>query len=126
MHTFEQGVLLAPTKKSFAIGRGKRPSPREWHLICVIGDGVLLLSLFVLVLALAPYLYLELRVWPYELGTWDTKLVWGILSFIAWGVAVKITEAQETGSISGRLKSPLCAVFAILLVAIFWMIFTYP
>lgn len=126
MQNIEQSVSLAPTKKAYITGQRKRLSLSAWKLICTIGDGILLFALFGIVILLAPHLNLALRVWSFEPGNWDTKLVWGILAFSAWSIAVKLTGAQATDSISGRLKGPFSAVLAIMLLVIFWIVFTYP
>ena len=97
-----------------------------WSFILKAGDEVLLVTLLALVLLLTPHLNLELRASSYQISPWYLKILWGALALISWSIGVRIAQAQELENASNRLKSPLCALFALLLMLIFWIGLTYP
>jgi exopolysaccharide biosynthesis polyprenyl glycosylphosphotransferase len=97
-----------------------------WSFILKAGDEVLLVTLLALVLLLTPHLNLELRVSSYQISPWYLKILWGSLALISWSIAVRIAQAQELENASNRLKSPLYALFALVLMFIFWIALTYP
>ena len=106
--------------------RRQRPSPAMWRLTLMIGDGVLLLASLALLLMLAPQFHLGLHVSWNEPGTWEFKLVWGCIALVSWSVAVGITHAQDLIHTPSLFRSPLKALFALMLMLIFWIVLTYP
>lgn len=106
--------------------RRHRFSQTVWRHILILGDEILFLALLALVLVLTPHLNLELRVSSHELNPWYLKILWGFLALISWSVAVRITQAQELANASNPFKSPLCVLFALVLMLIFWVMLTYP
>ncbi len=91
-----------------------RPSQTVWRLSLLIGDSILLIGLFVVVLSLAKRFHAQLGTYFYEFGGWDSKLVWGCLALVTWGIAVSVTQAQEMSTAISCIKSPLCALFALI------------
>jgi exopolysaccharide biosynthesis polyprenyl glycosylphosphotransferase len=91
-----------------------KPSQTVWRLSLLIGDSILLIGLFVVVLSLAKRFHAQLGTYFYEFGGWDSKLVWGCLALVTWGIAVSVTQAQEMSTAISYIKSPLCALFALI------------
>lgn len=106
--------------------RRMRPSPIVWRLALMVGDGLLVLVSLALLLLLVSYLHLSLHISWNEPGTWNSKLVWGAIGLLSWSIAVNITQAHDLRSASNRFKSPLRALSALMLTAIFWVVLFYP
>lgn len=105
---------------------GWKPSSTLWSLVLMIGDGLLILAALASLLILAPRLDLTFHISWNEPGTWSLKLVWGGIALLSWSIAASITQAQDLRNASNRFKSPLKALFALVLMVIFWMILIYP
>ncbi|MEO6888231.1 MAG: exopolysaccharide biosynthesis polyprenyl glycosylphosphotransferase [Ktedonobacteraceae bacterium] len=103
-----------------------RPIPSLWHLALMIGDGIFILASLALLVMVAPYFHLAFHISWNEPGTWKLKLVWGCIALLCWSIAVSITQAQDLRSASSTFKSPLRALFALLLMGAFWIILIYP
>jgi exopolysaccharide biosynthesis polyprenyl glycosylphosphotransferase len=120
-------VFLAPSKDySQAVERQLRPSSTVWRLVLMMGDGMLLVALLTLALMLASNFDVKLRAFAYVLETWNLKLTWIFPVLLLWSIAVNMTKSQELANATSRLKSPLYALFTLLLMSIFWMMFTFP
>jgi hypothetical protein len=102
-----------------------RPSQTAWRLALLIGDSILLITLFALVLSLAKRFHSQLGTYIYEFGSWDSKLVWGCLVLVTWGIAVSVTQAQEMSTAISYIKSPLCALFALVSTLVLLTLFFY-
>ncbi|HYU76382.1 MAG TPA: exopolysaccharide biosynthesis polyprenyl glycosylphosphotransferase [Ktedonobacteraceae bacterium] len=103
-----------------------RPSPALWSLTLMIGDSVLILASLASLLILAPHFDLTFHISWNEPGTWNLKLIWGCIALLSWSIAVNITQAQDLRNASNRFKSPLRALFALMLMVIFWIVLIYP
>lgn len=116
----------AVVRKLLTRSRPHKPSQTAWRLILIMGDGGLLVAVFALILLLLPYLHLEPQLSWSALGVRNSLLVWGSLALVAWGIAASIMQAQYLANAVSRLKSPLVASFALLLMVFFTAVFTYP
>jgi len=103
-----------------------RPSPTLWSLVLMVGDGLLILASLASLLILAPHFNLTFHIAWNEPGTWNLKLIWGCIALLSWSIAVNITQAQDLRNASNRFKSPLRALFTLMLMVIFWMVLIYP
>jgi len=96
------------------------------RLILFMGDSRVLVVSIILVFVLEPQFHLGLHVTWNEPKTWDLKLMWGCIALATWSVAVTITKAQDLDCASSPFKSSLSALYALVLMLISWMLFTYP
>lgn len=101
-----------------------RPSARTWRFILLVGDGILLLALLTMVLLLAPVLQIKAIGFAPEIG--NGQFIWVCLALVSWSIAISITRVQEMTNVSSRLKSPLFTLFALALMLVFWVVFSYP
>ena len=104
----------------------RKPTPTKWRLILFLGDGVLLISLLVLVSVLAPSFQMRFLVPGGGTGKWNAEIVWMSLALVAWNIAVNITKAQELSYATNRFRSPLCTLFALVVMLILWLILLFP
>ena len=106
--------------------RNGRSARSMWHHVLVIGDNTLILSLLALSLVLDRNFHLESETTKFILGRWDTLLLGGGLALIAWHLAASATQAQDAVNASNRFRSAVSALFALILMLIFWVFLTYP
>ncbi len=111
----------SPPKQPQRVWRVKS-SPTQWSLTLMIGDGLLILGSLASLLMLAPYFHLKFHISWNEPGTWNSKFIWGCVALLSWSIAVRITHAQDLRSAANRFKSPLRALFALILMVIFWVV----
>lgn len=121
-----ESISQASTTGKHQRTQGWRPSPILWRLVLMIGDGLLILAALASLLILAPHFHLPFHILWNEPGTWSLKLIWGCIALLSWSIAVNITRAQDLRNAPDRFKSPLKALFALLLMVLFWMILIYP
>lgn len=121
-----EGILQAATIEKQQKKCEWRPSPTQWSLTLMLGDGLLILASLASLLVLAPSFNLTFHISWNEPGTWNLKLIWGCIVLLSWTIAVSITRAQDLKYASNRFKSPFRALCALLLMVIFWIVFTYP
>ncbi len=124
VHLSKEYLLEAIDRQG--LRRRRKALPTVCLLTVMIGDSLLLVSLLTLVLLLAPSLHLKILVSRDAFSKWDEKFVWTCLALLFWGFAIKITQAQNLSYVSSRFKSPLYALFALLLMLIFWLVLSYP
>lgn len=103
-----------------------KPSASMWRFILIAGDSMLLFVLLGLLLILSQSLNRNLGIIHYASGPWNLKLVWVFLALLSWSIAANITQCQELLNSSNRLKSPLYTLFALMLMCILWIGFSYP
>ncbi len=101
----------------------KRWSPTIWHLALLIGDVVLLIVLLVIALPLPPQLGLNVSVAVF--GLWNVNFIWLGLAVATWSYAVNITQAQQLSCVASLLKSPLYALYSLVLMLIFSTLLLY-
>ncbi|HEX6110265.1 MAG TPA: sugar transferase [Ktedonobacteraceae bacterium] len=121
------GVIAqeSQTEKLQGLQRRQKPSSTIWHLILILGDVLLLLAALMLVLELVPFIHLIFQVSSHAFSIWGTKLVWICFALASWSLAVNMTRSQDLSSMSSRFKSPLCTLFALVFMGIFWIILSY-
>src|SRR5450755_114631 len=119
-------ILQAATTETRQKKREWRPSPMQWSLTLMIGDGLLILASLASLLVLAPAFNLTFHILWNEPGTWSLKLIWSCIVLLSWSIAVNITRAQDLQYASNRFKSPFRALCTLMLMVIFWIVFTYP
>nr|HET6901219.1 hypothetical protein [Ktedonobacteraceae bacterium] len=104
----------------------KRPSLATLRLALMLGDGILLLAMLVLVLALAPPpRLLGLNVSSSVFGSWNASFIWICLALVSWSIAANVTQVQQLNSASSLLKGPLYALCSLVLTLIFCVLFLY-
>lgn len=86
----------------------------------------MLIASLILLLKLAPHFHIGFRVTWKEPETWTMKLVWACVALISWGIAVHITHAQDMAQQKNLFRSPFKALFALILMLVFWLVLTYP
>ncbi|HVB21539.1 MAG TPA: sugar transferase [Ktedonobacteraceae bacterium] len=101
-------------------------SASMWRFILIAGDNFLLLVLLGLLLILPQSSYRNLGIIDYASGPWNLKLVWVSLALLSWSIAANIIRCQELLNSSNRLRSPLYTLFALALMCILWIGFSYP
>jgi exopolysaccharide biosynthesis polyprenyl glycosylphosphotransferase len=99
----------------------QRPSPMRWRLTLMIGDGVLFVFLFTVVLMLAVPFHVTFHLSSDAFGITNATLIWMCLAVLSWSSAINITKAQDLSCAASRLKSPLWIVATLVLMLIFWM-----
>jgi exopolysaccharide biosynthesis polyprenyl glycosylphosphotransferase len=92
----------------------------------MLGDSILILASLASLLLVAPYFNLTFHIAWNEPGTWNLKLIWGCIALLSWSIAVNITRAQDPKNAANRLKSPIGALCALMLMIIFWCVLIYP
>jgi exopolysaccharide biosynthesis polyprenyl glycosylphosphotransferase len=102
-----------------------RPSPMMWCLTVMIGDGVVLVALFIVVLAVTAPLHVALHISSDTLSVKNATLIWVCLALLSWSTAVNITKAQDLSCVAGLLKSPLWIVATLILMLIFWQVSSF-
>ncbi|TME11999.1 MAG: sugar transferase [Chloroflexi bacterium] len=118
---FSGTLQKSQTNKQQRVRGRQRPSSTVWHLILVFGDVSLLVALFGSIL----FFHLIPQVSKDTLGIRDVKLLWICLALVSWGLAVNVTQSQNLSYASNRFKSPCCALFALVLMCIFWIVLSY-
>jgi exopolysaccharide biosynthesis polyprenyl glycosylphosphotransferase len=121
-----EGIAQASIAEKPQRDWGWRPSSTQWSLVLMLGDGLLVLAALASLLILAPYLDLTFHITWNDPGTWRLKIIWGGIALLSWSIAASITQAQDLRNASNRFKSPFRALFALVLMIIFWMILIYP
>jgi exopolysaccharide biosynthesis polyprenyl glycosylphosphotransferase len=106
--------------------RNGRSTRSMWHHLLVIGDNTLILLLLALSLVVDGNFHLQSATTTFILGRWDTLLIWGVLALIAWRIAAGATQAQDAINASNRFRSAVSALFALILMLVFWTCLTYP
>ncbi|MDQ2714977.1 MAG: hypothetical protein M3Z08_08730, partial [Chloroflexota bacterium] len=101
----------------------RRPSPTMWHLILLLGDGIVLLALLELLLPPPPHV--GLAVSGDGLGPWSTHFAWLGLALASWCCAVNIMQAQKLSCAASLLKSPLYILGSLALMLVFCILFLY-
>lgn len=97
--------------------RGRqRPSSTLWHLILVLGDVVLLMLVFALLLFFHQVSQLSMG----PLSIREVELIWICLALVSWSLAVTMTQSQNLTYASNRFKGPCCTLFALALMCAFW------
>ena len=121
-----QGVITQEpqAEKLLGLQRRQKPSSTIWHLILILGD-VLVLLTALLVLELVPYIHLMFQVSSRALSVRETELVWICFALASWSLAVTMTQSQDLNTMSSRFKSPLCTLFALVFMGIFWIVLSY-
>ncbi|MDQ2902916.1 MAG: sugar transferase [Ktedonobacteraceae bacterium] len=116
--------LHPPQQQDFLHQRWRRrPSPAMWHLILLLGDGIVLLALLELLLPLPPHL--GLAVSGNGFGSWSTHFAWLCLALASWCCAVNIMQAQTLSCAASLLKSPLYVLGSLALMLVFCISFLY-
>lgn len=105
--------------------RWKKPSPASWHLLLILGDVILLLTVLLSVLALVPLVHLTVQLPDHAFSMRDSRFIWMCLALISWSLATNITQSQDLAHVSSRFQSPFCTLFALLFMVILWIIFSY-
>ena len=105
--------------------RRRKPSSTSWHLILILGDVFLLLTILLLVLVIVPYIHLMLDVSIRAFSIRETKLIWICLALASWSLAVNITQSQDLSSMSSRFESPLSTLFALVFMGLFWITLSF-
>ena len=127
------GVITqeSQAEKLQGLQRRQKPSSAYWHLILILGDVFLLLTILLLVLVFVSYIHLILHVSirAFSIGDYtsirETKLLWICLALASWSLAANMTQSQDLSSMSSRFKSPLCTLFALVFMGIFWIMLSY-
>ncbi len=104
----------------------RKPSSTIFHLVLVGGDTILLVAVLTLTLLLSSHLGLELGDSRYLLGSWDMRLALSCLAILSWTSVARVTRAHSLMNASNRFRGPLSVLFALMLMLILWLIFTYP
>ena len=99
----------------------QRPSSTLWHLILVLGDVLLLIIVFGLLLVFHQVSQLSMS--PFRIR--EVELIWICLALVSWSLAVNMTQSQNLSYASNRFKGPCCAFFALALTCIFWAPLSY-
>jgi exopolysaccharide biosynthesis polyprenyl glycosylphosphotransferase len=118
-------IQESQTEKLQGLKRRQKPSSTIWHLILILGDVFLLLTALLLVPVLVPFVHLTFHVPNRALNIGEVKLIWICLAFVSWSLAVNMTHSQDLSFVSSRFKSPLCTLFALAFMVIFWIILSY-
>ena len=114
-----QSTDLIPGKQRL---RGRhRPSSTLWHLILVLGDVLLLMILFGLLLFF--HQVSQLSMGPLRIR--EVELIWICLALVSWSLAVNMTQSQNLKYASNRFKGPCCTLFALAVMCIFWTPLSY-
>jgi exopolysaccharide biosynthesis polyprenyl glycosylphosphotransferase len=111
----EDGERPVTHVQALCAGKRRRPSSATWHLITLLGDGLLLITLFVLLL---PVPDLGLRGSGSVFGMSNAHFIWLCIAFAAWSFAASITGVQQVRCAAGLLKGPLYAVCSLVLALI--------
>lgn len=93
-----------------------RPSQTTWHLVTLLGDGLLLIIVSVLLL---PQPNLGLREIKSVFGMPNVHFIWLCMLFAAWSFAASITGVQQLRCAASLLKGPIYALCSLVLVLIF-------
>ncbi len=93
-----------------------RPSPATWHLAMLLGDGLLLITLSVLLL---PQPNLGLRAAQSVFGMSNAHFLWLCMLFAAWSFAANITDVQQQRCAASLLKGPIYVLCSLVLALIF-------
>jgi exopolysaccharide biosynthesis polyprenyl glycosylphosphotransferase len=102
-----QGDGVRPGERLRALRVGKpgwRPSPTAWNLVTLLGDSLLLVTLFVLLL---PVPNLGLHASSSVFGASNANLIWLCMVFASWSLAAGITGVQQLRCAASLLKGPL-------------------
>ncbi|HEV2660173.1 MAG TPA: sugar transferase, partial [Ktedonobacteraceae bacterium] len=95
--------------------RWRRPSSTTWHLVALLGDGLLLITLSVWLLPM-PYLGLSASNNVFDMS--NAHFIWLCVVFAAWSFAASITGVQQLRCAASLLKGPMYAVCALVLALI--------
>lgn len=120
----EQGNGWAAQQRRRPFQRGWKPSPQLSHQVLSIGDGVLVLSLVALAIALFSSLPSMQQLVSDSLSLKHATIIWGFLGLVSWMLAINIAQPKYLGYVASRLKSPLCALLALGIMSVFWAIFS--
>jgi exopolysaccharide biosynthesis polyprenyl glycosylphosphotransferase len=117
--------LVSPSQKQQVPKREQRPSLAIWRSILTIGDIFLLMTILMVVLILISSHHLMFQTSNDAFSIRNAKLIWICLALASWALAVNITQSQDLSYASSRFKSPLSALFALMLMNIFWIVLSY-
>jgi exopolysaccharide biosynthesis polyprenyl glycosylphosphotransferase len=114
------GNIAQVQEKLFRIGKwGRKPSPTTWRLILIIGDGLVLM-----IVALISF-QARLSMANSILGTLNASYIWVFLVLAMWSIIINITRAQQIECAASLLKSPLYALYSLVLMLVFSSLFLY-
>jgi exopolysaccharide biosynthesis polyprenyl glycosylphosphotransferase len=97
----------------------RKPSPTLWRFALMIGDSIVLITLLVWAMNPSPHLGLS------EIGSRYPSFVWLCLALASWALAASITQAQQLDCAASLLKSPISALWSLVLMLIFSLLLSY-
>jgi exopolysaccharide biosynthesis polyprenyl glycosylphosphotransferase len=89
--------------------------------VLVIGDAILLVAL----VALLFFFHVIPGIAMGQVAAQEVKLIWICLGLVSWVLAVNMAQPQNLSYASNRFKGPCCTLFALILMCIFWTLFSY-
>ena len=116
--------LLLP-EYEYQTQKRRHSSPKMLQAVLIVVDNVLFVVALVIALLIYPYFHLTTTS-VRSIGGWDVQLTWIYLSFFLWCISARFAQAQELTSAVSRVKSITSVLFALSLMALFWMAFAFP
>lgn len=86
---------------------------------------MLLMVVLVTAIVLVSSLHLTFQASSDAISIKNARLIWICLALVSWGLAVNMTQAQKLDFAKSRFQSPCCALFALVLMSIFWIVLSY-